>query len=145
MEDILDAPIDLSTDFSIPSNKNEIAVATDNIEKLKFFIEKLSDNNLINDDMHEYYFDEVIKSLDYVGSLSLPAFNAISDIEFHYTMKYLPYPNLAKKLYLDHYSIIHQPYNILKNRCFRLLDMLDEIYIKKFNANPPNFNKSYLL
>ena len=31
-------------------------------------------------------------------------------------------------------------YSLLKNRCFRLLDELDELYIALYGKNPPNWN-----
>ena len=72
-------------------------------------------------------------------------FEAVTVFEIEEQMKdmyfkqYKHSPQLARKLWLDHYEKIHHPYNLLKNRCFGLLDKLDIIYFKKFKKQPPNW------
>ena len=41
---------------------------------------------------------------------------------------------------LEHYEKIHHPYDILKNRCFKLLDEYDELYFKLNKTTPPNWS-----
>jgi len=70
----------------------------------------------------------------------MPAFAIEDDIERLYTLHYAKFPELAKKLCNDHYENIHHPYTLLKNRCFRMLEDLDKLYIEIHEKYPPNWN-----
>lgn len=95
---------------------------------------KLTDKNFIS------MYEEVIKMLDYVGHLSMSIFNVEFEIENAYVLKYIHNPLEAKLAWYKHYSELHNPYTLLKNRCFNLLSELDEEYFKKFDKEPPNYN-----
>ena len=77
--------------------------------------------------------------LDYVGRLSMPAFKIEDELEQMYVLQFKHAPQMGKKLWLDHYEDIHHPYTLQKNRCFRLLELLDAAYLEKFGKNPPNW------
>ena len=128
-------------DFKLPNHSNELSKADDVIEKLKKRIEKIEINNELTDELHTQLFEEVVRVLDFVGRLSMPAFEIEYKLEEMYIQRYLHSPELAKKLWLDHYELIHHPYTILKNRCFKLLEDLDAEYMRLYSKNPPNFNK----
>jgi hypothetical protein len=130
----------ITVDLKLPNYSNELSKANDVIEKLKKKIDKITIDKTIDDKLHTDLFEEVIRVLDYVGRLSMPAFAIEDDLERMYIKQYLHSPELAKKLWLDHYEKIHHPYTLLKNRCFKLLDDLDEVYIKVHKKNPPNYN-----
>lgn len=125
--------------FNLPNHNNQLSVANDVIEKLKIKLAKLETRESINDKEHELLFEEIIKVLDYVGRLSMSAFTISGELEELYTMRYNHSPELARKLWLDHYENIHHPYNLLKNRCFKLIDELDELYLKLNKHNPKNW------
>lgn len=128
-------------DFNLPCHDNELSNAGDVIEKLKQQINKtISSVELITDKQFVWVYEEVIRVLDYVGRLSMPAFAIEDELEEMYKMRYLHAPELAKKLWFDHYENVHHPYTILKNRCFKLLDELDNYYIGLYDRNPPNWN-----
>lgn len=127
------------TSFELPEYVNEVSEADARIAALRAEISSMIKNNTIDDVLHDKYFEEVAKVLMLVGILSQPAFEVFDDLEEMYKMKYLQAPQLGKKLWLDHYTAIHRPYTILKNRCHTLLEELDEIYIKKFKHTPPNW------
>lgn len=127
------------TKFNLPLNKNELSLAEDIIKKLKYNINSVCTQNNITDKLHDWYFEEVTKVLIYVGKLSEPAFEIFNDLEIIYHFKFPKSPKLSKQLWLEHYQKIHQPYNILKNRCFALLDELDNAYLEKYKTNPPNW------
>ena len=128
-------------DFNLPSHDNELSEAGDVIGKLK---EQVNNTiiavELITDKKFVRLYEEVIIALDYVGRLSMPAFAVEDEMEEMYKMQYLHAPELAKQLWFEHYENIHHPYNILKNRCFKLLDELDNYYKKLYDRNPPNWN-----
>ena len=125
--------------FNLPNHNNQLSIADDNIEKLRHKFRVLETKMSINDKEHEQMFEEIIKVLDYVGRLSMPAFTISEDLERMYTIRYNHSPELARKLWLDHYEDIHHPYNLLKNRCFKLIDELDELYIKLNRKTPKNW------
>jgi len=126
-------------DFNLPNHESELCDAEEAIEKIKNIVIKITVTNTITDKLHNYYYEEVIRILDYVGKLSMPASKLNDDIERMYRLKFPKSPKLAKQLWLDHYGLIHRPYNLIKNRCFRILDELDNSYILKFGKVPPNW------
>lgn len=130
----------LTFDFEIPNHSNELIIAEGMIRKLKSDIRKMILNNDISKKLHDQYYDEVVKMLDYVGSLSVPCFTICFKMENMYFLKYRSNPSKAKQLWLQHYDELHHPYTILKNRCFTLIDELDEAFILKFKTNPPNWD-----
>lgn len=127
-------------DFNLPNHANELSKAEEVIGKLKDKIDKHFKLKTIDGKSHNSLYDEVCRVLDYLGRLSMPAFNLQDKMEEMYTLQYKQCPALGKKLWLDHYENVHHPYNLLKNRCFRLLEILDEMYFKKFKCTPPNWN-----
>jgi hypothetical protein len=130
----------IDCNFNLPNHTNELSKAEEVIGKLKDKIDNHSKLKNINNNSHDSLYDEVCRVLDYLGRLSTPVFNVQDRMEEMYTLQYKHCPALGKKLWLTHYENVHHPYNILKNRCFRLLELLDEIYIKKFKHTPPNWN-----
>lgn len=128
-------------DFNLPCHDNELSKAGDVIEKLKKRINKtISTVELITDKQFVRDYEEIIVVLDYVGRLSMPAFAIEEELEEMYRKHYIHAPQLAKKLWLDHYENVHRPYTILKNRCFKLLEELDNYYTLLYDKKPPNWN-----
>ena len=134
----IDQPI--KYDFNLPNHNNELSNAEEVIEKLKDKLKKIKKDKNINDTVHETMYEEAIRVLDYVGGLSDSIFKIGDEMENFYKMEYLHSPELGKKLWLDNYDKIHHPYDLLKNRCFTLLDELDIEYRRRFRKNPPNWN-----
>lgn len=130
----------LTHQFEIPDHYSELSKAEDAIKKLKNKYIDFLINESFNGLEHTILYEEIMKVLDYVGRLSMFAFTLEDEIEKMYVMYYKHAPNLAKKLWLDHYNEIHQPYNVQKNRCFKLLDDIDELYQNLNHENPPNWN-----
>jgi hypothetical protein len=130
----------ITHDFKLPNHHNELCKAEEIIEKLKNKFKKIERTKTINDKNHDELYNEIIRILDYVGRLSMPAFAIEDDIERLYTLQYAKFPELAKKLWNDHYENIHHPYTLLKNRCFRMLEELDKLYIDTHEKYPPNWN-----
>jgi len=127
-------------DFNLPCHDNELSKAGDVIENLKNKVNKcITSVELITDKQFVRVYEEIIRVLDYVGRLSMPAFAIEDELEEMYKMRFLRAPELGKKLWFDHYEDIHRPYNKLKNRCFKLLDEWDNYYIDLYSKNPPNW------
>lgn len=127
-------------DFKLPDHSAQLNKADEVINELKSKIKEIETHNNITDKIHTCLYEETVRILDYVGTLSIPAFRLEDEIETYYTIKFLNAPELAKKLFNDHYEQIHHPYSLLKNRCFKILEDLDELYVKCWKKNPPNWN-----
>lgn len=133
-------PTLIEVDFELPDHSNELSKAEEIIDKLKNRLKIIKLQKRIDDKTHSETFEEVVRILDYIGKLSQPAFNIEDQLETLYIKAYVHSPELAKKLWHDHYGEIHHPYNLLKNRCFKMLDELDAEYIKRNKKYPPNWN-----
>ena len=132
----------LNLNLNIPNHSNELSRAEYKIEKARDKFNKIVIDGTITDKIHGELYEEVISSLDYVGKLSKPIFALEDEIEQAYTMAYIHCPDqvLVKRTWYMYYEELHQQYSILKNRCFKLLDELDEEYIARFNSKPSNYN-----
>lgn len=126
-------------DFNLPNHLNELNVAEKYINIHKEKLDRYIKHNYITNTQFINLYEDIVKVLDYIGRLSMPAFEIESELENMYTKHYIKSPELAKKLWLDHYAKIHHPYSILKNRCFKLLDDIDNLYIDTYNCYPPNW------
>lgn len=129
-------------DFGLPNHEEELKTADDHLSALKLRFSTVIANDLMTNSLHDDYFEETIKILDYVGRLSIPCFKINYELERMYVNRYPHSPALAKKLWLDHYESIHHPYNLIKNRCFRVIQELDQAYRNKYNCQPPNWKDS---
>lgn len=130
----------ITHDFNLPYHDNELSNAGDKIEKLKNNLDKIvSSVELIKDDEFINFFDDIVMVLDYVGRLSMPVFAIGDNMQEMYKMKFLHAPELAKQLWLDHFENINKPYNLLKNRCFKMMEDLDKYYVLLYDKNPPNW------
>lgn len=128
-----------SIQIETPDHSNELSKAEELIEKLKNRLKITGTQRSIDDEMHTKMFDEVVFVLMYVGDLSESIFNLGDTLEEQYLKTYIKTPELAKTLWLKHYDELHHPYNLLKNRCYKLLEELDAQYHKKFKKHPPNW------
>ena len=122
----------VTKDFNLPNQSNELSRAEEIIEKIKDRFKLTLKEKSITDESHEEIFEDTIRVLDYVGKLSMPAFALEDEMEEYYKLTYISTPALAKTLFFQHYEKIHHPYNLLKNRCFRLIEELDEEYVSVY-------------
>lgn len=134
--------LDTKHDFNLPDHGNELSKAEDLIDKLKNRFKLIQTQRCINDKNHEEIFETIMNLLFYVGDLSKCVFDIGDSIEELYFKRYKKTPELAKALWLEHYGRLHRPYNVLKNRCYRLLDELDAEYFKRHKKRPPNWGKN---
>lgn len=129
----------ITHDLKLPNHANELSNAEDSIEKIKCRFKTYQDSKTISNKQYIAMYEETIKVLDYVGRLSMPVFDIENQLEELYFKQFKHSPELAKKLWLEHYEKIHHPYNTLKNRCFKLLDEYDKLYFKIYKIPPPNW------
>ena len=135
-----DPELFLIPEVEIPNHKVELEKADEVIKNLKFKLKQIEITKQIDGKKHTALYEEIVRVLDYVGRLSKPLFDIEESLERMYILHYPKSPELSKKLCNDHYEKIHYPYTILKNRCFKMLEDLDEMYIKRWGVKPPNWN-----
>lgn len=129
----------IELNLNLPQDANEFSRVEEAIDKLKAKVAKIISAKIITDDIHEDVYEEVVIALDKVGKLSEPAFGVEEQIETMYTLKYPHNPAFAKLIWYAHYEEVQHKYSLLKNRCFRMLELLDEEYQRKFKKTPPNW------
>ncbi len=127
-------------DYNLPDNSEQLKKVEVLINKYKKRLKLIQTQRIIDDKTHTEFYEDIIKVLDYVGRLSMPAFDIRDEMEAMYTKAFINSPELGKKLFLDHYENVHHPYNLYKNRCFKLLEDLDAVYYKINKKRPPNWN-----
>jgi len=127
--------------IEVPDNKTELDKATKFISR----VSKKVNNHLLSlklpkDEFIELY-QEILRVLFNVGELSEPIFEIQDKLEEKYNLAYSHSPALATKLFWEKYSDAHKPYTILKNRCYTLLDNLEELYTDIYSEPPIYFWK----
>jgi regulator of PEP synthase PpsR (kinase-PPPase family) len=126
-------------DFNLPNQKNQLNSVEETINKLKKVVSTVIFDESITPEIHERLYEEIVVALDKAGRLSKPVMEVQDELEAMYILKYPHSPQLAKRLWYEHYEQLHHPYSILKDRCFRMLDELDVAYRDKYGKNPPNW------
>lgn len=83
------------------------------------------ENIKLSDEEYEKTLDLITNLLYKLGDLSIPVFEAREKIETSYFKKYKNSPALGKSLYLKEYSKFHFEYDRLKNKAFRLINIIN--------------------
>lgn len=130
--------------IQIPNHCNELEKATEFINNLKYEFRQRERREEISKKDYVHLYQETIRVLYYVGDLSQSAFNCEDRLEEKYLIMYAHSPELAKKLFWDRYHEIHKPYNLLKNRCFTLLDQLEDLFVQTHSHTPEEFGEEIL-
>ena len=65
-----------------------------------------------------------------VGELSIPYFRINEDLREYYLQKFKYDPDMARDRWLERYDSLHEPYTVLKNKCYLLFRKLDKITIE---------------
>ena len=129
--------------IQIPNHEKELKECTNKLDGIKYNLKTLQIRLKVDDATHDRMYEEIALVLDYVGGLSQALFNVQDEIEEEYKMKYLKSPELGKTLFFKDYGKIHHPYNLIKNRCYRMFGELDMAYRNSNEGkNPPNWKDS---
>jgi len=129
----------IAHDFNLPNHTNELVDAEHALIKVRDKLTFIKKQKSFSPKQHTKMFDRTAEILSYVGSLSKPALELGIEIENLYTIHYMKFPHLAKRLWQEHHASLNAPYNVIKNRCFRMFNELDETYIKLNKVYPPNW------
>lgn len=115
-------------DLDLPNNQQKIQNVKTALDLIDDQINLLSIKNDLELDGYNLCFEKIRRLLYFVADISLPCYQYNKFLEEHYFFKYKHQPVLAKKLWLCHYALIHEDYNELKNRCYRLFNKLNKKY-----------------
>lgn len=129
---------------TIFNDSNELSRLEHSILKLKDECSVVKTKNVINNDLHNSLYERGIRLLNEVAKLSIPVSELEERLKIKYDLEYIEFPQIGRKLLYEHYAELHHPYNILKNRCYNILDLIDNIYQSKFEKNPPNWDGHFL-
>lgn len=115
-------------EVKVPNHDQELENIKNYIAQLKQRYKILTKRNkrLVTEDEYVKIRELTINTLELVGELSMPAFDIEQELHDKYILAYKSSPELAKKLWLDHYERIHTKYDTLKNRCFKLVEDIDK-------------------
>jgi len=134
----------LDIDLSLPNHLNKLSDAEAKIDTYKTRFSAIQKSGRINNTTHESLFDDTVIMLDYLGRLSEPVFKVEDIIEQAYLKCYAKSkPEEVKKMWYEHYELAHRPYSLLKNRCYRILDDLDDEFMRVNKTFPCNLPKNY--
>ena len=132
----------LEIDLELPDHSTELEEVDEYIKNLKAKLAEYKADRIQQPMSLKQYtkmYDEIVRGLYYLGNLSLPAFATEEIIEKKYFDIYKHAPELAKKLWWDHYESVHRPYTLFKNRLFKMIEDLSELYILIHKCTPPDY------
>ena len=132
----------ITIELDLPDHTRELQDTEEFILKLKGNLQDYKRNRLaspMSNKEYEVLYEDIMKGLYYLGYLSGPAFECEDIIEQEYFKVYKHAPELAKKLWWDHYEQVHRPYTLLKNRLFKMIDELNDLYILIHKHPPTNY------
>jgi hypothetical protein len=131
----------LPVELNLVDHTEYLLEANETLKLLIIKFEELKESNQLCNFWHDKLYEDNSKILAYVGDLSKQIFNIESQIEEIYTKHYILTPIEAKHYWYYHYRLLHKPYSLIKNRCWKLFDNLDVEYKKcNNNNNPPNWD-----
>jgi hypothetical protein len=127
-EQAIDNFIDIDKTFNLPDYSLKLLEIDENIiflkEKLNFYLKCHNLTKITYSDLYQ----EILNVLYFTGKLSTPAYNVRDELKELYFKTYRSSPALAKDMFLKHFEYIHRNYDLMKDKCFRLLDKLNNEY-----------------
>lgn len=132
----------LEIELNLPDYTDDLAKAAEAAQGILIKLNELKKNDALDDYWHDKLYEDNSRVLNFVASLSQSVFNIENKLETIYTRKYISDPIKAKHTWYRHYEQLHQPFTIVKNRCWRIYEMLDSEYFRLFPTMfPPNWDK----
>lgn len=118
-------------DVVIPDDQRKKELIAKEIEEIyvdvSFYYER---KKPITQKLYNTYRERIEDVLYSVGDLSIPYFRINEDLREFYLQKFKYEPDLARDRWLERYDSLHEPYNVLKNKCYLLFRKLDKITIE---------------
>jgi len=124
----------LNIDLQLPDNSIELKSLNRTINET--IVPRISNIKYLDNDTYKSIVDNILDILYQVGELSIPLFDVAKQIEDEYFKVYIHAPELAKTLWQKEYHEHHKPYNVIKNKCFHYLDLMENKYIQQHGKKP---------
>ena len=119
-------------DVIIPDDQRKKELVTKEIEEIyadvSFYYER---KKPITQKYYNTYRERIEDVLYSVGELSIPYFRINEDLREYYLQKFKYDPDMARDRWLERYDSLHEPYTVLKNKCYLLFRKLDKITIEE--------------
>lgn len=128
------------SEIKYPKKANRIYLrnAENEIESIRLRLNRIKELRKINDEQFEQVFEGTCRQLFKISNLSIDVFDIQEDLKKKYNGLYPDDPKKAKTFFNLEYSELHKMYDILKNRCYAILDDLDLTYERFNKRKPPN-------
>lgn len=126
--------------IDLPDHKQKLSEIDFKLERIKHKFDQIQLKGCITDNIHESMYDETVLLLDFVGKLSKPLFSLRNTVENEYFETFRSSPKTARERWYKHYEHIHKPYTVLKNKCYSILENLDNEFVKIHKKYPRNYN-----
>jgi len=117
-------------ELELPNNDEILEKIEKYIKVIQERFKKSKINKTFNKELFNKFDNYIVEILLMLGDHSLPALNAVDELEKKYILLYPNSPALAKKLWLEHVDLINYKYDLLKNRCYKLIEEMQEELIK---------------
>jgi len=109
-------------EFNIPNHEKELEEADALLKKIH---SKVTAPIPLGEDRRNAMLQLTNDILYLIGEYSQPIFDLRTTMEEAYSKKYIKTPALGKELYLKHYESLHKPYDKIKNKVFKLIEIID--------------------
>ncbi len=107
--------------FEVPDHKYDLLGVKSTIELIKDSMDgrvrTMPDNVRID------FLKLITKQMHRLGNLSMPAFNLRIPMERAYLNKFGR--REGRRMFIEHYESIHEPYDMLKEEVFEIIERLD--------------------
>lgn len=119
-------------DIVIPDDQRKKELLAKEIEEIYADISFYYDRKKpITQKYYNTYRERIEDVLYSVGELSIPYFRINEDLREFYLQKFKYDPDMARDRWLERYDSLHEPYTVLKNKCYLLFRKLDKITIEE--------------
>ncbi len=115
----------LTHDFNLKNNSRELDKIARHIELMENMVKDIALTKVMSFGTYNKLYNQTVHFLDNLGILSLKTMQLDEEIERMYKKHYMNAPELGKKMWYEHYSMLNKPYTVLKNKCYGILDDLN--------------------
>lgn len=117
-------------EINVPDNKEKIVFIGEQLRKINEKIEKYNHLEEYKPKELGELTDKVIYYQDKLGEMSKVLFDQRDILKQQYYMEYKHSPALGKKLFLEYNAKLHAPYDKLKEKCWKILGLVEKIITK---------------
>lgn len=114
-------------DVEIPDDSKELKILREQIDNLYTDVTFYYERGRITQKKYNQLKEKVEDVIYAIADLSIPYFRLGDKLRDYYITKHKKDPKLGRDKYLERYHSLHEPYDLLKNKCYVLFRKLDKI------------------